>query len=98
MSIGYDVASKTNQSPLVASAAVRSKVVVVFCLFFVYCRYIGCGICVRTLFCYTVLCVLSTFSITLLERRKMVALLFLFDVIWLSLFFASLCRGLVVSV
>ena len=32
------------------------------------------GLCVRSMFCYAVLCVLSSFAFILLEERKLVAL------------------------
>ena len=62
-----DLTSKINLSPippLVASAAVRSRLVVLllFNLFFYCCPIVCEFFCVRFLFCYAVLCVLSRFN------------------------------------
>ena len=54
-----------------------------------------CGFCVTSLFCYAVLCVLSSFAIISLAKRKLVALPFscLLDVLLLLPLFASSSRG-----
>ena len=43
------------------------------------------GFCVCSMFCDALLCVLSSFSIILMEKREMVALLCLVIVMWLFL-------------
>ena len=43
------------------------------------------GFCVRSLFCYTVLCVISSFAILMLVKRELVALLLLSIVSWVVL-------------
>ena len=50
---------------LVALAAVPSKAVVLL-LFVHCCSHCLCFFCVRSLFCYTIICVLSSFAIILL--------------------------------
>ena len=63
-----------------ASAAVCSKEVGL--LLFIYCCCSHClwGLSVRSLFCLTVLCVLSSFAIISLGKRELVALLLLCSV------------------
>ena len=59
--------------------------------------------CVRSLFCYAVLGVLSSFAIIPLRKRELIALLLchcFLDVMWLLVFClsSSLCRDLVCCV
>ena len=61
-----------------AKAAVRSKVVVLLLL--IYCLMyfpLFVGVLCLSLFCYALLCVLSSFAIILKRKRKLVALLVL---------------------
>ena len=55
------------------------------------------GFCVGSLFYGVVLSILSSFTIILLRKRVLVALLCVFAVVWLSVFcvFSSQCCGLV---
>ena len=65
-------------SPLVALAAVRSKAVVLLLL--IYCLVyfpLFVGVLRLFLFCYALLCVLSSFAIFLKWKRGLVALLLL---------------------
>ena len=83
------------------SAAVRSKAVVL--LLFIPCLLflpLFVGFCVGSLFSCSVLCVLSSFAITQLGKRELVALLVskcVLNAMSLLSFFdsSSRCRGLV---
>ena len=80
-------------SPPVAYAAVRSKAVVLLLL--IYCLMyfpLFWGVLCLSLFCYSLLCVHSSFAIILKRKRKLVALLLLsyrcivsINVMWLFL-------------
>ena len=58
-----------------ASAAVRSKATVLL-LFnhYLFCSNCLCGFSVKSMFCFAVLCVLSTFAIISLGKRELVTL------------------------
>ena len=58
-------------SPQVALAAVRSKAVVLLLLLIVAPIV---GFCVCSMFCYALLCFLSSFTIILMGKRELVAL------------------------
>ena len=87
-------------SPPVAWAAVHSKAVVLLLL--IYCLMyfpLFVGVLCLSLFCYSLLCVHSSFAIILKRKRKLVALLLLsyrcivtINVLWL--FLAVLWVGL----
>ena len=70
--------SKTHLSPLVASAAVRSKVVVLLLLIcFLMCFPFVAGVLYLSLFRSALLCVRSSLAIVLKRNRELVALLLL---------------------
>ena len=64
-------------SPLVASAVVRSKAVVLLLIFCLMYSPLFVGVLCLSLFCYALLCVHSSFAIILKRKRKLVALLLL---------------------
>ena len=69
---GEDLVPKPPPSPPLAWAAVCSKVVVllllIYCLLFSHPLWV---FSVRSSFCYSVLCVLSGFAITLMQKRDL---------------------------
>ena len=71
-------ASKMHLSRSVALVAVRSKVVVLLLL--IYCLMyfpLFVGVLCLSMFCYSLLCVRSSFAIILKRKKKLVALLLL---------------------
>ena len=68
------MASKINLSPL-PSDAVHSKAIVLLLFSHGLLLFPLSGGCVWSMFCYAVLCVLSSFAFILLGKRELVALL-----------------------
>ena len=66
-----------NLSPLVAWAAARSKAVVLLLLIYCLCTFPFVGVLYLSLFCYALLCVLSSFAIIFEGKKELIAFLLL---------------------